>query len=216
MHILDAVDWAVVRKNYNNRIRVHKELVRLHKERSFTAFADVALGITDNDGNYSAAEHGLGPKILALNLNAAQHVFDLASTFIPLADARDVPALIWRAGLKYLQIGVGSEISCMVNPQVCWVANTRTIWTHLVIKHGYDVAKADTELALYRDADVTSEMAYKAWADIHTKLDVALTHVAKLGQTSARKASVKPGDILYLWADAIASHLYGMHHDEQP
>ena len=79
-----------------------------------------------------------------------------------LAEACDVPTLIKQARLQYLRIGVGSEISCMVNPSVCWVANTRTIWTHLVIKHGYDVAKAEAELAAYRDDDATSEMAYAA------------------------------------------------------
>jgi len=46
----------------------------------------------------------------------------------------------------------------MVNPPVCWVANTRTIWTHLVIKHADSIAKADEELKLYREADVTSEI----------------------------------------------------------
>jgi hypothetical protein len=92
--------------------------------------------------------------------------------------------LIKRARLKYLQIGVGSEISCMVNG-VCRVANTRTIWTHLVIKHGYDVAKADEELELYREADVTSEMAY-----------VSCQHEIEVRRTEGRLNFKVPGGLI--------------------
>ena len=80
-------------------------------------------------GNYSAAEHKLGPQILCENPNAHQRVFDLATKFMALTTAGDVPQLIKQAGMRFLQIGVGSEASCMVKPDVCWVANTRTIWT---------------------------------------------------------------------------------------
>lgn len=211
--LLESLDWTAVRQHYDVRIDVHKELLKLHKKVAVPKFAELALGISDADGNYSSAEHGLGPKVLGMNLRAEQRVFDLAGEFMALTEARDVPALIKQARLQYLRIGVGSEISCMINPGVCWVANTRTIWTHLVIKHGYDVAKAETELAAYRDDDATSEMAYAAWTEIHGKLDVALTHIAKIGQERASKAGVTPGSIVYIWADAIASHMYGTYHD---
>jgi hypothetical protein len=56
-------------------------------------------------------------------------------------------------------------------------------------------------------------MAYEAWTEIHGKLDVALTHIAKLGQEQARKTKVTPGNIIFIWADAIASNLYGTYHD---
>lgn len=212
MGISDSVDWAAVRRHYDDRTRVHENLIRLHKQTLIRKFTEVALGISDPDGNYSALEHGLGPKIVGSNINAERQVFDLASKFLTLVDPGLVPELIRRATLKYLQIGVGSEISCMVNPRVCWVANTRTIWTHLVIKHADNIAKADEELRLYREADVTSQMAYQMWADIHAKLDVALTRIAELGREAAKKVKVSPGDVTFLWADAIASHLYGIHH----
>jgi hypothetical protein len=211
--LLESLDWLAVRRHYDVRIAVHKELLELHRKGASAKFAALAVGVSDGDGNYSSAEHGLGPKILALNLNAERRVFDLASHFIALTDARDVPALIKQAHLQYLRIAVGSEISCMVNPSVCWVANTRTIWAHLVIKHGYDVARAAAELSAYRDDDATSEMAYAAWTDIHGKLDVALTHIAKIGKECAQRAGVEPGSIVYIWADAIASHMYGAYHD---
>ena len=101
----------------------------------------------------------------------------------------------------------------MVNPQVCWVANTRTIWTHLVVKHADSIRKADEQLTLYREANVNSEMDYQMWSAIHAELGVALTRIAELGQQSAKKGKVIPGRITYIWADAIASALYGAYHD---
>lgn len=212
MALFDSLDWPAVRQHYDNRVRVHRDLIKLHRQESASSFAGLALGISDEAGNYSAVEHGLGPKILATNLNAEKQVFDLAGKFLPLRTARSVPDLIRNANMKNLQIGVGSEISCMVNPTVCWVANTRTIWTHLVIKHADDVAKADEELKLYREADPTSEMAYQMWSAIHAELDVALTRIAEVGKQRATAAKVTAGDIAYLWADAIAAYLYEIHH----
>src|SRR5579875_508961 len=212
MAVLNSLDWASVRRHYDERHKMHLYLCDLHQREAVHEFSSIALGITTPDGNYSAAEHGLGPKIIGTNVDAENKVFNLADNFVTLDSARSVPDLVRRAGLKYLQIGVGSEISCMVNPNVCWVANTRTIWTHLVIKHADSIAKADVELALYREADVTSEMAYQMWSAIHAELGVALTRIAEIGQQLAAKAEVFPGEITFLWADAIASQLYNIHH----
>jgi len=214
MAILDSVNWAAVRGHYDHRVSVSTTLGQLHKQNSVTPFAELALGISNADGNYSAAEHHLGPKILYAghNQNAAQKVFNLAGAFLPLTDARGVPNLIRGAGLNYLKIGVGSEISCMMNPQVCWVANTRTIWTHLVIMHNDNIQKADAQLKLYREADVTSEMDYQMWTAIHAELRVALTRIAENGIANAKKNKISPGSITYIWADAIASALYDAYH----
>ena len=214
MAIFDALNWATVRQHYDLRVRKHLDLIALHEGKIVNRFANEALGISDPTGNYSADEHGLGPRILGTNPNAEKRVFALATKFIALDNARTVPEIIRSAQLKYLQIGVGSEVSCMVNPKVCWVANTRTIWTHLVVKHADDVSKADEELKLYKQADTTSEMEYRYWSAIHAELDVALTRVAEIGGALARNAGVEPGDIAYLWADAIASYMYGAYHRE--
>ena len=101
----------------------------------------------------------------------------------------------------------------MVNPKVCWVANTRTIWTHLVIKHADNFSKADEELRLYRGQDDTSEMAYRIWAEIYRELAASMTRIAEEGERLARAASVTPGPIKYLWADAIANALYASYYD---
>ena len=216
MAILDLVHWAEVRQHYDVRVRVSNTLVELYKQHSVDQFAELALGLSeDGVGNYSAAEHHLGPKILNpdYNRNAKQNVFNLAGEFISLTDARSVPKLIADANLKYLKIGVGSEISCMVNPKVCWVANTRTIWTHLVIMHNDSIQKADEHLKLYREADGSSEMEYQTWKVIHAELRVALTRIAEDGQATAKRKNVVPGSITYIWADAIASALYDKYHD---
>jgi hypothetical protein len=216
MAILDSVNWTKVRKHYDERIGVSNTLVRFYKQNSVEQFAELALGLSgDGVGNYSAAEHHLGPKILYpdYNQNAKQRVFNLAGEFISLTDARCVPDLIARANLMYLKIGVGSEISCMMNPEVCWVANTRTIWTHLVIMHNDSVQKAEEQLKLYRNAGGSSEMEYQAWATIHAELRVALTRIAEDGEAIAKRKNVVPGNIRYIWADAIASALYDQYHD---
>jgi hypothetical protein len=215
MAILDSLDWAAVRRHYDDRVRINKTLLQLYSQKAVEKFANLALGIGNSDGNYSAAEHALGPKILypGHNVNAERKVFELAGEFMSLTDARGVPELIARAHLMYLKIGVGSEISCMVNPKVCWVANTRTIWTHLVITHADSIRKADEQLKLYREADGNSEMEYQMWTAIHAELRVALTRIAEIGQANAKKNNVTSGNITYIWADAIASAFYGAHHD---
>jgi hypothetical protein len=81
-----------------------------------------------------------------------------------------------------------------------------------VIKHADDFAKANEHLKLYRDANVTSEMAYNMWAGIHRELAGSMTRIAEEGERLAKLATIKPGEIKYLWADAIANALYSLHH----
>lgn len=208
MSALNSLDWSTVRSHYDERVYAHQTAVKLHGRRRINEFCDLILGISDPTGNYSAAEHGLGRKILAMNLNAEQRVFQLAEQFVPLSHARTVSAIIRQANLQYLRIGVGSEVSCLMNPQHCWVANVRTIWTHLVIKHADNFKKADEELELYREADVESEMDYYMWEAIHAELAASMTRIAEEGQRLAVKSKVTLGNITYLWADAIANQLY--------
>jgi hypothetical protein len=212
MSALDTLDWHAVRTHYLQREDIHRRLLSLYEEEKVAPFAQLVLGISNKAGNYSASEHGLGPQILAMNGgNAAKRVYDLAGLFIALKNARDVPKMIKAARIQYLQIGVGSEASCMMNPSVCWVVNTRTIWTHLVIKHADNIAIAKEALKLYRDADASSEMIYQMWAAMHLELATSMTRIAEEGQRLAMKASVQHGAIRYLWADAIANELYDMH-----
>lgn len=212
MSIFDEVNWADVREHYDERHATHKRLIKLHDGKLKKEFFRLAMGIESASGNYSAAEHGIGPRVAAENLNHETRVFDLATGLRAVVKGTAVPKIVREAGLRYLAIGVGSELSCMVNPTVCWVANTRTIWTHLVIKHADNVAVADEALKLYRDSDASSEMAYQIWTGIHRELDTAMTRIAELGNKGAKEDGVVPGPIKYLWADAIANWLYQEYH----
>ena len=211
MSILDQLDWTRVREHYDERVDVHRHLLRLHGDGKMQALAELLLGVTNGVANYSAAEHALGPRILSENADAVRRIYELADRFQQLTAARTVPKLVRDAQLSYLGIGVGSEASCMMNPETCWVANTRTIWTHLVIKHADDMDKASEELKLYRSADPSSKMAYAMWTEIHRLLETSMTRISKEGSVSSRSAGVAPGDKRYLWADAIANQLYAEH-----
>ncbi len=202
-----------MREHYDDRVDIHDKLLHLHDQGPSNTFTQLLVGMSDPAGNYSAAEHRLGPKILGSNANVNRRLHDLAGKFRGLTQPRAVPQLIREASLSYLAIGVGSEASCLMNPDVCWVANTRSIWTHLVIKHADDFAKADEELRLYRDNDMSSEMAYQIWTHIHGLLDTSMTRVSKEGARLARIEGVEPGDISFLWADAVANALYAGHHE---
>ena len=209
MSVLDELNWQSVREQYDVRCAVHNGLNRLFSGDRHAAFFEVALGISDPAANYSASDHGLGPKIRSENVAAEGRVHELAGQFRGLTRAREVPEMIRQASIKYLSIGVGSELSCLVNPTICWVANTRSIWTHLVVKHADNYARANEELELYRTADVTSEMAYAAWSAIHAELDVALTRRRSRANPRGRgerKARSSPRDRRTARSDGAARH----------
>lgn len=127
MSALSKLDWAEVREHYDLRHSIHKQLLALLQADKRLEFVELLIGLSDPNGNYSAVEHGLGPLILSENKNPINRVWDLASELREVASAHEVPKIIRKAGLRYLQIGVGSEASCMLNPEVCWVCNSRTI-----------------------------------------------------------------------------------------
>jgi len=178
------------------------------------AFVELLLGISENTGNYSANEHHLGPQIIQDNgrASAVAALTRFAEQVIETKSALDVPALIKAAGLKFFSIGVGSEASCMLNPAICWVANTRTIWTYLVFKHKGDIQLANSELELYRDRDETSDMAYKKWTAIHKAMKDTMVAIAAEGSTLAEERGVKGGKVVFLWADAISNAFYEQFH----
>ncbi|WP_428489513.1 hypothetical protein [Rhodopila sp.] len=211
--VFDVLTWEDVKEHYLERRKIHDRLRKLHADKKAIPFARLLVGISDIHGNYSARDHNLGPKILDQNPRAPQRLYDLAERFLTLENVHDVPQTIRNAGLKYFQIGVGSEASCLLNPQVCWIANTRSIWTHLVFKHKGDTGRANEELKLYRNGEETSEMAYRMWSGIHREMGDHLVDIIQEARKFADMASVKPGKLKYIWADAIANALYAYHHD---
>ena len=213
MSVLASLNWTAVRDQYDIRAQTHVELLDLFRTHRNAEFIELLLGISDPSGNYSASEHGIGPKIIAENTRIEQRLCSVVEEFLNVTNAHDVPPIIRGARLRYFQIGVGSEASCMVNPQYCWVANVRTIWTHLVYKHDDNFSKADQELELYREADVASEMAYQMWQALHADLAGTITRISEQGARLAKVAGIVPGPFRYIWADAIAGQLYSDHHD---
>ncbi|MEA3369002.1 MAG: hypothetical protein U9Q24_01395 [Candidatus Ratteibacteria bacterium] len=206
--ILQKLKFIDVRELYDERMCVHRRVKTEFKQGNIGQYVQLALGITDNRGNYSAAEHGLGPRILSSSPKS--RVFKLAQQLYECKSPKQLPDVVSQTGIKFLKISVGSEMAAMLRPKTFWVTNVRTIWAHLLIKHADDVRKANEELELYRDPERTSEMDYRIWSEIHVKLDVALTRLAELGKEEADRQKVKPGTFTYLWADAIANSLYEM------
>lgn len=210
--VLNSLKWNDIASHFRSRVKTSKELLLLHDDGKVRKFAELAIGITSATGNYSAAEHPvLKIGITTENVGWDEKVFRLANKFRTLSDAGQVPGLITDARLKYLQISVGSEISCMVNPTVCWVCNVRTIWLHLAWTDG--PGKAEQLLELYRTGASDSDMAYIRWADVyHPRLRATLIEVAAEGRKLAKQESITPSDEVFLWADAIASYAYDRYH----
>jgi hypothetical protein len=58
---LSDLDMAEVRDHYLLRERTHQRLRQLYECGDVPEFVRLALGMTDPAGNYSAAEHKIGP-----------------------------------------------------------------------------------------------------------------------------------------------------------
>jgi hypothetical protein len=213
--VLDNLDWFGIRHDhYKHRAGISQMLRNLYENGNELQFCKLGLGISDPLGNYSASDHlaPFGPQILAAseNSNAIKRVCRLAGDFMLVTSGHDVRKLIRNANLKYLKIAIGSELSCMVNPRVCWVCNTRTIWTDIASRSG--IKEANEQLLLYRQADVNSRMAYDQWAALHENLPESLLEIAARGDSLAKGVGVTPDPIKYIWADCIASALYSAYH----
>ena len=206
--LLSDLEWDWIDEHYAGRSKTHKRLIRLHDAEDCDSFAALALGISSGYGNFSAAEHNFGPKVLADNTRAAERLWDLANSFWELESAASVPELIRAAGLRWLSIGVGSELSCMMNPDLCWVVNVRTIWAYLLLKHEWNTTRANEELQLYRLHDPLSDMTYSIWEELHPYLGEPLADLAAESARWAGNEGISPGSLTYLWADAIADRLY--------
>lgn len=207
-NLLDDLDWDAIIDHYHERVGVHETLLSFFNGGDLVKFSNLLVGVSDVHGNYSARDHNLGPRILKENPNSRRRLHDVASQFLELDNARKVPEIIRGAGMKYFQIGVGSEASCMLNPTVCWITNTRTVWAHLVMKHGGDVSLANDELELYYDGDRDSEMAYENWRVIHREMAGSLDEMTRISMEYVDGDALERECLNYLWSDAISSALY--------
>jgi len=207
MFLLSGISMADVFEHYAMRLSIHERMVDLLHRRTAKAFAQLALGITNPRANYSAYEHGLGRKILARH-GRAESVLSLGVGLLNCGKASGVPAIIMRHNIPYLKISVGSEIGMLLRPNDFWVANVRTVWAYLLVKHAYDFDLANEELELYRDGERSSEMNYEIWGELHRLLETSQIHLHDLGLREARRQGAAVGDKRFLWADAIANAIY--------
>lgn len=198
MELIEELDWNSVKSHYEQRFSCHLKLLKLFKSKNKKEFAELALGISDPHGNYSANTHGLGPKILTENgKDSYNRIFDFAEKLVELSNPADIPILVKKASIKYLGISVTSEISCLLNPNRFWVTNSRTMWAHCLVIYGDDVDAANEVWKAYKRGD-DSEMNYVLWSDAHVKLEVSMRRLAKLGSDCSRNEKIPPGDLLYL------------------
>ena len=204
--LIGKLDMAGCREHYLSREQAHINLRRFFAAGSVEDYVDLALGIANPAGNYSAAEHGLGPRIL--EESEYQRIFDLATEIDACPNTHHLPDLIYRHRLPYLKISVGSEIAMMLKPDVHWVGNVRTVWSHLLIKHKGMQSKANQELKLYRDGQRDSEMDYKIWRDIYIALEPNIVKLGGFAADAAASQGVSPGALRFMWPDAAASFLF--------
>jgi hypothetical protein len=205
LKFITELDFTAVHDHYHRRMNVSRRLGSLLSSGATNEYVNLALGIDDAYGNYSAADHDLGPRILSVRSGAS--VFKLGSALATARSEKDVQRMIYHANIPYLKIGVGSEMAMLLQPEFHWVANTRSIWSHLLVKHR-SLSKANEELKLYRTGSQDSEMAYKVWCAVHTEMMPNFKKLASAGYLIADEQRVEPGPNAYIWADAIASALY--------
>ena len=137
-----------------------------------------------------------------------RRVLRLAFQLAKVSKSEELARHIKTADIDWLKISIGSEISMMLRPSHCWVANVRTIWAHLLVKHQWDESVANEELELYRDGDETSEMAYRKWMAIHKDMRLNMLNLAEVASKAARAEGFLPGDCKFVWADAVSNWLY--------
>ncbi|EPJ48704.1 MAG: hypothetical protein OFPII_05130 [Osedax symbiont Rs1] len=202
-----TIDLTLVKQHYLDRESVSKKLIKHLGNSDLQKYSELAVGVSDTIGNFSAAEHALGPKIL--EMNSYDSISKLAINLSEInIKAMHVADFIYQANLPYLKIGVGSEMACLLQPSRLWVGNVRTIWCHLVVKHEGDWGIANEELRLYKVDDTTSEMHYRIWKDIYIRMKFNLDKIYDLSVVWAKEQNIEPGKEKYLWVDAICSHLY--------
>ena len=210
--LLDGLDWAQIREHYDERKVAHLKLAKLMKSESIHDFVDLLLGISDKSGNYSASEHQLGARIRTGNLRAYDRVWTLAHALRNVGSGFDVPSIIERAAIRYLAISVGSEASCMLSPDKCWVTNIRSIWSHIAFER-QSISEANEALKLFRFSDSSSEMTYHNWmTPFHAELPDMLALIELEGANYAATLGIKKGSLRYLWIDAIVSAFYARKH----
>ena len=205
------LEMNLVKEHYTKRLNISKHLKSSLSNNNKEEYVELALGITDPLGNYSADEHKLGEMIISPDReNKIDQVFDLAKDILDneTSPERLLKLIYKERVISHLKVGVGSEIGSLLKPQELWVCNVRTIWSHLVILNKGDWEQATKDLELYRVDDRRSEMHYKLWTAIYLDMKSSLNYIHKISKLWALEQNVVVGEDKYLWVDAVCNALY--------
>ena len=203
---LCSLDMRAVRRHYLARKRVRRQLRHFFDAGNVHDFVQLAFGISNRAGNYSASEHGMGAVILSEA--SEQAIYDLATAISACPNVNHLPRVIYDRAIRGLKISIGSEIAMMLRPKKHWVGNVRTIWSHLLIKHRMSQRRANEELDLYYDGERESEMNYEVWAHVYLRMEPDIRTLGQQAAAVAEKQGVRPGRLLSCWPDAVASFLF--------
>ena len=165
---LNELDMGEVRDHYVMREQSTGGYGNYSRRATWRLYDRLALGITEGPGNYSASEHVMGPRILAV-AGAEQDVFDLATAIEACVAVNRLPTVIYERNITNLKISVGSEMAMMLRPDIFWVGNKRTIWSQLLVSHDMNQRPANEALRLYYSRDDDSEMDYPVWRDLYLR-----------------------------------------------
>lgn len=205
-NLVSQLNMQTVCDHYIERSQTHRELRQHFEDGSVEEYVNLALGISNPAGNYSASEHRHGGRIL--HSNNSEDVFDLATEIVGCPSPSHLPKLIYNQGLSYLKISIGTEMAMMLKPETHWVGNKRTIWCHLLIKHHGNRSRANEELIAYYDRDRDSEMDYEIWRYIYLAMEPNMKNLGEIATTVATNQGYVPGELQYLWPDAVATFLF--------
>ena len=202
---LQKMDAKEVAEIYSRRFQIHRKLRRLFETESVEDFVNLALGISDSTGNYSATEHPIQMGRLILSETQPSDVFELAQK-LDQVDKKHLPITIEKEGIRNLKISIGSEMAMMLRPNELWVGNKRTYWASLLVEHG-NHKKANDQLELYYDRE--GEMPYEIWTYLYLRAEEQLRDLGRAAGEVATESGIEPGARIFLWADAVATNLFG-------
>ena len=95
---IEHISMVDVRSHYHDRVEIHKILINRIVSENVQEYVNLALGIEDPKGNYSADKHKLGPHILSENTPSA--VFRLAQKLLSCRSVTHIPKTIYESNLR--------------------------------------------------------------------------------------------------------------------
>lgn len=198
MLALNEADWAWIGTHFARRLKTHHTLKQYHRDGDAARFAELALGVSDPEGNQSASDFGLGKAILE-NKNAVRRLFELGDKMLALSRPAELPPLLAQTGLEGLKIGVGSEIACMLRPSLCWVANTKSLWSYLVDDCQGNERQATQLMGSYNEVGV---------ATIYPHMEASMVRVSEWQPDRNVSSLAGVRGYRFLWADAICTRAF--------